>query len=89
MKPKKKIEPQVTEEVETEVTLKPKKKPGVVEQEDVEQQITLPKKKRKPQVVEEAAAEVTIKKEVGMRFDTCMICLNCILLLVTPVAILA
>lgn len=60
MKPKKKNELQVTEEVETEITLKPKKKP---EQEDVQQQITLPKKK--PQVVEQADAEVTIKKEVG------------------------
>lgn len=63
MKSKKKIEPQITEEVETEITLKPKKKS---EHEDVEEQITLPKKKKKPQVVEEAAAEVTIKKEVGL-----------------------
>lgn len=60
MKPKKKLQPEVIEDVEAEITLKPKKKP---EQEDVEEQIKLPKKKKK-MVVEEAADEMTIKKEV-------------------------
>lgn len=55
------MQPEVVEDVETEITLKPKKQP---EQEDVEQQITIPKKKKKPQVVEEEASEFTLTKEV-------------------------
>lgn len=62
LKPKKKVELEVSEDVETQITLRPKKQP---EQKDVEQQITLPKKKKKPQVVEEEASELTVMKEVG------------------------
>lgn len=62
LKPKKKVEPEVSEDVETQITLRPIKQP---EQKDVEQQITLPKKKKKPQVVEEEASEFTVMKEVG------------------------
>lgn len=51
----------MVEDVETKITLKPKTQP---EQEDVEQQITIPKKKKQPQVVEEEASEFTLTKEV-------------------------
>ena len=64
LRPKLKLKPQMTEDIEAEVTLKSKRpKPITTDQEDVDASVSLPKKPKAKKVIQDEASELSITQE--------------------------